>query len=453
MRLMGSGDRAALIEVQDGLTSITLPGKIPTSWYAFHGRQKHRMCRTRKADYSFTGQPRPMRGPGPSQDRRIVVALIVGAADTPVGVVPEFNSTELYALAVRDAAADAGASIHDIDLLITGNARDHAYLYHAEMVCEYLGITPERCISLQTGGASTVSAVAIANAAIEAGDSHFAVIAMADSMATGLGRSNAIEIMSSASHPQWEFQLGATIPALYALIATRYMHDYGITPEEVASVAVSDRYYAHRNDKAQFRDEITIADVVNSRLIADPLRLLDCAPVSDGGCAIAIANDRRFVRDDRPQVPILGYANATTHEHAGQAPSFSTTPAGLTSSLALERAGRTLKDVDIAMIYDAFSFLMCMALENIGFCKEGEGAAFVAAGETLPGGRIPTNTHGGVLSHAAPGRSSGLLLVTEAVRQLYGTCGHRQVDCSTALIDTIGGVNSSHGTLILGREG
>jgi acetyl-CoA acetyltransferase len=381
------------------------------------------------------------------------MALIVGVADTPVGIVPDLNSTELYALAIRGAVADAGATMHDIDFLITGNSREHPFLYHAEVMAEYMGISPERCITLQTGGATTVSAVAMANAAVEGGDAKLAVIAMADSMATGLGRSNAIENMSSASHPLWEHQLGATIPALYALIATRYMHEFGITSEQIAAVAVSDRHYAHRNEKAQYRDELTVKDVVNSRLIADPLHLLDCSPVSDGGCAIAIAKDRRFVRDDRPRAAILGYASAMTNEHISQAPSYAKTLAGHTTNLALDRANRTLEDIDIAMIYDAFSFMMCMAIEDIGFCKRGEGAAFVAAGETLPGGRLPTNTHGGVLSYAHPGRPSGLFLITEAARQLYGECGVRQVPCSTALVDTTGGINSSHGTLIIERQG
>src|SRR6202051_3182113 len=165
------------------------------------------------------------------------MALIVGVADTPVGVLPDLNATELYALAIRGAVADAGATVHDIDFLITGNSREHPFLHHAEVMAEYMGITPERCITLQTGGATTISAVAMANAAVEVGDAKLAVIAMADSMATGLGRSNAIENMSSASHPLWEQQLGATIPALYGLIATRYMHQYGIAPEETAAVA------------------------------------------------------------------------------------------------------------------------------------------------------------------------------------------------------------------------
>jgi acetyl-CoA acetyltransferase len=378
--------------------------------------------------------------------------LIVGVADTPVGVVPDFNATELYALAIRGAVADAGATLRDIDFLITGNSREHSFLYHAEAMAEYMGIAPQRCITLQTGGATTVSAVAMANAAVEAGDAKFAVIAMADSMATGLGRSNAIENMSSAAHPLWEHQLGATIPSLYALIATRYMHEYGITSEQIAAAAVSDRHYARLNEKAQYRDELTVEDVVNSRLIADPLHLLDCSPVSDGGCAIAIAKDPRFVRGDQPRAAILGYATTMTHEHISQAPGYAETPAAYTTKLALDRAKRTLEDIDVAMIYDAFSFMMCMALEDIGFCKRGEGGAFVAAGETLPGGRIPTNTHGGVLSYAHPGRPSGLFLVTEAAHQLYGECGVRQVPCSTALIDATGGINSSHATLIIGRE-
>ena len=381
------------------------------------------------------------------------MALIVGVADTPVGIVPDLNATELYALAIRGAVADAGATLQDIDFLITGNSREHPFLYHAEAMSEYMGITPKRCITLQTGAATTVSAIAMANAAVEAGDAELAVIAMADSMATGLGRSNAIENMASASHPLWEQRLGATIPSLYALTATRYMYEFGITAEQIAAVAVSDRYYAALNEKAQYRTELTVQDVVKSRLIADPLHLLDCSPVSDGGCAIAIAKHPRFVRDDRPRAAILGYSTAMTHEHVSQAPSYTESPAGYTTQLALDRAKRTLKDINIAMIYDAFTFAMCMAIEAIGFCKKGEGAAFVAAGETLPGGRLPTNTHGGVLSYAHPGRPSGLFLVTEAARQLYGGCGVRQVPCSTALVYATGGIISSHGTLIIEREG
>jgi acetyl-CoA acetyltransferase len=132
------------------------------------------------------------------------VALIVGVADTQVGVVPDLSATELYALAIRNAVADAGATVHDIDFLVTGNSREFPFLHHAEVMAEYMGIRPERCITQQTGGATTIHAVALANAAIEAGDSKLAVIALADSLASGMGRSNAIESMSSVSHPLWE---------------------------------------------------------------------------------------------------------------------------------------------------------------------------------------------------------------------------------------------------------
>ncbi len=380
------------------------------------------------------------------------MAKIVGVGDTPVGNVPELNATELYVMSIRGAVADAGATVKDIDMLITGNSREMPFLYHAEAMAEYMGIAPERCITLSTGGSTSISAMALANAAVESGDASLAVVAMADSMATGLGRSNAIENMATVSHPTYEHQLGPAIPALYALIATAYMHEFGITPEEIASVAVSDRYYASLNEKAQFRHEITVKDVLDSRLIADPLHLLDCSPVSDGGCAVAVAKHDRFIRDDRPQVEILGYANASSYEHISQAPSFTETVAGLTSRTALDRARRSLDDIDLAMIYDAFSFMMCLDLEDIGFCDKGDGGAFVAAGETLPGGRIPTNTHGGVLSYCHPGRPSGMFLIVEAAEQLYGRSGVRQAPCHAALIHASGGISSSHGTLILERN-
>lgn len=380
------------------------------------------------------------------------MAYIVGIADTPVGIVPDLDSTELYATAIRNGVADAGATVDDIDLLITGNSRERPFLYHAEAIAEYMGIQPERCVTVGTGAATTISALALANAAVEAGDAKLAVIAKADSMASGLGRSNAIADMATTSHPMWEHHLGPAIPSLYAFIATGYMHRYGITSEEIAAVSVSDRSWAHLNPNAQYRDEITVEDVVNSRLIADPLHLLDCSPVSDGGAAVAIARDQRFVREDRPRARILGHGSASSYEHISQAPSYTETVASQTSKLALDRAGRTLADVDIAMIYDAFSFMMCIDLEDIGFCKKGEGAAFVAAGETRMGGSLPTNTHGGVLSYAHPGRPSTMFLLTEAARQLFGECDERQVPCSTALVHSSGGISSSHGTVIIERE-
>jgi acetyl-CoA acetyltransferase len=380
------------------------------------------------------------------------MAYLVGIADTPVGIVPDLNATELYALAIRGAVADAGATVRDIDLLITGNSREHPFLYHAEAIAEYMGIQPERCVTVGTGGSTSITALALANAAVEAGDSKLAVIAKADSMASGLGRANAIADMATTSHPTWEHHHGPAIPSLYAMVATGYMHHYGITSEEIAAVSVSDRSWAHLNPAAQYRDEITVEDVVSSRLIADPLHLLDCSPVSDGGAAIAIAKDPRFHRDDRPKARIRGYANASSYEHISQAPSYTETVAGQTSKLALERAGRTLADIDVAMIYDAFSFMMCIDIEDIGFCKKGEGAAFVAAGETRMGGSLPTNTHGGVLSYAHPGRPSTMFLLTEAARQLFGECDQRQVPASTALVHASGGISSSHGTVIIERE-
>jgi acetyl-CoA acetyltransferase len=380
------------------------------------------------------------------------VASIVGLGVTPVGIVPDLGATQLYAMAIREAVGDAGRELPDIDLLITGNSRAEPFMYHAQAIAEYLGITPERCATFDTGGSTTLTAIAFAKAMVETGEAHTAVIAMADSLASGLGRSTAIQTMATVAHPLYEQANSPSIPSLYAQLATRYMYEFGVSAEDIAAVAVSDRAYAAMNEEAQFRDLITVQDVLESRLIADPLHLLDCSPVSDGGCAIVISAPRDHNSAGPASVAILGSANASNYEHISQAPSYTSTAASHTSKLALERAGRSLSDIDIAMIYDAFSFMMCMTLESIGVCGEGEGGSFVASGETGLKGALPTNTHGGVLSHSHAGRPSGLFLVVEAMRQLRADCGPRQVDCQTALVHCSGGIASSHGTMIFGKE-
>ncbi|GAA1869973.1 thiolase family protein [Asanoa iriomotensis] len=378
---------------------------------------------------------------------------IVGIGETPVGKVPDRSSTQLHADAIESAVRDAGLTLADIDLLMTGNSRPRPYLYHAEMVAEYLGIRPAHCLTVNTGGSTSAALIQYAAAMIVTGQAEVAVIAKADNLATGMGRQATIESMATIGHPEFEAPTGLLIPALYALVAARYYHRYAIKPEHVAEVAVVDRAHAALHPTAQFRKPLTVDDVLGSRLIADPLHMLECAAVSDGGAAFVITSAARARDLRQPPVYLLGMGESHPFEHVSQAAELSETGAADSGRAAFAAAGCRHEDIDVAMVYDAFSFIQPMQLEDLGFCAKGEGGEFVAAGHTRLGGRLPTNTHGGVLSHSHAGKPSSLFMVTEAVHQLRGMAGDRQVPgARTALVHTEGGILASHCTAIFSSE-
>lgn len=374
---------------------------------------------------------------------------ITGVGESPVGKVPGMSSADLYAQVITAAAEDAGIALGEVDALITGGSRVEPYLYHAEMMAEFLGITPQTCLTVNSGGSTSVSLLRLAAALLRSGMATQILIAKADNLATGMSRDSVVESMATIGHPELESPQGPTIPSLYALIEQRYLHRAGIEPEEVAHVAVVDRYHASLNPAAQYRDPITVADVVGSRLISDPLRLLECAPVSDGGCAVVLSKPERS-SGKHQRVNVLGVGEVHDFEHVTQAASLEHTGARLSGPAAFAEAGVGPADIDVAMVYDAFAFIQCMQLEDLGFCAPGDGPAFVADGNTRLGGRLPVNTHGGVLSHSHAGRPSAMFLIAEAVKQLRGVCGPRQVNgASTALVHGEGGILASHATAIL----
>ena len=378
---------------------------------------------------------------------------IVGAADTDVGKLPHFSPTALCVDAVCRALDDAGIPKDQVDGLVTCNSMVQPYMYHAEAMAEYLQIFPRLCISANAGGGTTFSTIQHAAAAIACGDCTTVVVAMADSLRTGLSREQSKKIQSSTGHPEFETPYGATVPAFYALIARAHMDAYGTTPEQMASVAVSCRRHAARNPAAQMRELITIEDVLNSRMIADPLHLLDCSLVSDGGAAIVMTSAERASDFPHDPVYILGAGEGHGHEHVSQARSLTTSAAVESGRRAYRMAGLGAADIDIAQLYDCFTPVVLIELEDLGFCEKGEAGAFVESNGTAPGGLLPMNTHGGMLSHCHPGNPGAMFLLTEAVAQLRHAAGERQVeDAEVALVHGQGGIMSSHATLILGRE-
>lgn len=378
---------------------------------------------------------------------------IVGYADTEVGVIPDKGPTQLCAEAIIGALDDAGLSLGDVDGLITCNSMADPYLYPAEMMAEYLQIFPGYCHGLGAGGGAAYSALHYAASAIATGMATTVVVGMAESLRTGLTRDQAMAIQSSTGHPQFEAPFGPTVPAFYGLVARAYMHEYGATAEQFAAVAVNAREHAMRHPGAQMRDPITIDDVLDSRMIADPLRLLDCSLVSDGGCAVVLtAADRaKDLRQD--PVYLLGAGEGHSHEHISAAHSLTASAAADSGRMAYEMAGIGPQDIDVAGIYDCFTPVVLIELEDLGFCGKGEAGAFVAEGGLALDGALPSNTHGGLLSHSHTGSPGAMFALTECVQQLRGTADDRQVaGAEIALVHAQGGILSSHCTLILGKE-
>ncbi len=378
---------------------------------------------------------------------------IVGAADTRVGIVPEFNAIGLCADAALKAMADAGIDKSQIDGLVTCNSMTEPHFYAAEVLAEYLQIFPSYCVSTSAGGGTTYTSLLQAAMAIEQGLCNTVLLVLGDCLRSGLSREQALRMQSSTGHREFEIPHGPTVPAYYALIARAHMDRYGTTAEQLAAVAVEARQHAARNPAAQKRDPITIADVLNSRMIADPLHLLDCSLVSDGGAAVILTSADRAADFPKPPVYILGAGEGHGHEHISAARSLTTSAAVESGQRAFKMAGLQAADIDVAGIYDCFTPVVLIELEDLGFCAKGEAGAFVAAGETSLQGSLPMNTHGGLLSHCHPGNPGAMFALTEMVTQLREAAGERQVlNAETALVHAQGGIMSSHATLILGRE-
>lgn len=378
---------------------------------------------------------------------------IIGAFDTKVGRIPERSATALCVDAALGAIRDAGLILADVDGLVTCNSMAQPYMYHAEAVAEYLGIRPRYCATAAAGGGATFTVMYQAALAIDAGICDTVVIAMADSLRTGLSREAAMIMQSSSGHPQYETPYGATVPGYYALIAQAYLRAYGAKPEHFASVAVSGRAHAVLNPAAEMQKTITVEDVLASRLIADPLRLLDCSLVSDGGAAVVLTRADRATHQPHKPVYLLGAGEGRGHEHISQASSLIHSSARQSGERAFSMARLNPADVDFAQVYDCFTPVALIEMEDLGLCGEGEAGDFFLRGDGAPGGRLPINTHGGLLSHSHPGNPGSMFALTESVRQLRGGLGVRQVkDANVGLVHAQGGILSSHCTVVLGTE-
>jgi len=378
---------------------------------------------------------------------------IVGIGETEVGSLRGRGATEICADASRRALADAGLVKDQLDGLITCNPWVESHLYHAEMFAEYLQIFPRYSMTLNAGGATSLAALHHAASAIVTGMCDTVLITSGDNPRTGMTPGETASKMLTTVHPQFDAPYGMGLQGAYAFAARAHMHEFGTTSEQLAAVAVAARYHASLNPGAEMREPIEISDVLNSPVIADPLHVLDCSLWSDGGAAVVVVAAERA--RDFPQRPVymLGIGEGHWHEHIFQARSLVTTAASESGPRAYEMAGLGPDDMDFAQVYDCFTSVAIAELEDLGFCKKGEGGPFVADGNAVLGGRLPVNTHGGLLSHSHTGHPGSMFALTEAVTQLRGQGGARQVPgAEVGLVHGQGGVLSSHCTLILGNE-
>jgi acetyl-CoA acetyltransferase len=375
---------------------------------------------------------------------------IAGVGLAGCGEAPGWTETEIAAAAAKNALDDAGLGVHEVDGLVVASTN---IFMSGLALAEHLGVRPKFTESTMVGGSSFVGHLMPAALALNAGLCDTVLVAYGSNQRTGVGRGEAGRYKMALDpqvfeHPYKPFNP----PTSYALAAARHMHQYGTTRAQLAEIAVAARNWARLNPEAFAREPLTVDEVLASRMISDPLTVRDCCLVTDGGGAYVLVRAERA--KDLPKKPayLLGAGAAHWHRQISSMPDLTVTAATESGRRAYEMAGLGAQDVDVVELYDAFTINTLLFLEDLGFCGKGEGGAFVSGGRIAPGGALPVNTNGGGLSCVHPGMY-GIFLLIEAVRQLRGEAGARQVqDAAVALAHGNGGVLSSQITAILGTK-
>jgi acetyl-CoA C-acetyltransferase len=400
-------------------------------------------------------------------------ACIVGAYEHPTRKADDLSVLRLHADVAKGALADAGLSKTDIDgYFCAGDAPGLG----AATVAEYLGLNLRHVDSTECGGSAPILHVAHAAAAIAAGRCNVALITLAGRPRAQMAQAQAAALAAGPGKdgkpakpplalrppdpdaPELAFELpyGPATQNLYAMVAKRHMYEFGTTSEQLAWIKVAASHHAQHNSFAMLREVVTVDDVVNSPLVSDPLHRLDCCVMSDGGGALIVARPEIAKQLKRPLVMVRGTGEAPKHGMGGQI-DLTYSAAAWSGPRAFAEAGVTPQDIQYASLYDSFTITVLMQLEDLGFCKKGEGGRFVMDGNLISGvGKLPFNTDGGGLCNNHPANRGGITKVIEAVRQLRGEA-HPKVQvphCSLALASGIGGALASRhtaATLILER--
>jgi acetyl-CoA acetyltransferase len=376
------------------------------------------------------------------------MSFVTGVGLTSFGKHDGSTTLDLMSTAAESALADAGLKRSDIDGVLCGYSTTMPHIMLATLFAEHFGIRPSYCHAIQVGGATGMAMAMLAHHLVDAGVVRHVLVVGGENRLSGQSRDASIQALAQVGHPAYEVPLGPTIPAYYGLVASRYMHEYGVTQQDLAEFAVLMRAHAATHPGAQFHDPISVADVMASKPVALPLKLLDCCPVSDGGAALVVS----FEPTSEARVKVRGCAQAHTHQHVSAMPALSELGAEIAIARAKTAAGVAISDVRYAAVYDSFTITLLMLLEDLGLAQRGEAAAMARSGYFGRDGAMPLNTHGGLLSYGHCGVGGAIAHLVETHLQMTGRAGDRQVrDASLALLHGDGGVLSSHVSMFLER--
>lgn len=374
------------------------------------------------------------------------MAWISGVGLTQFGRLPGTGALGWQTRAAEAALRDAGAARSAVDGVLAGYATTWGHLMPANVLAEHLGVRPRVAAGMSVGGATGLAMTAHAAHLVDAGAATCVLVAAGEDRASGQSRDTSIGTLAQVGHPEREVPLGANVPAYYALLASAYLHRHRLDASALAPLAVLMRRHARLHPGAHFRDPVTVANVVGSRPVADPLRLLDCCPISDGGAAVVITAEPWSKRSVR----VAGLGQAHLHQHVSEA-DFDDFGARVSARRALAEAGIETADLNVAGVYDSFTITLALLLEELGLAPPGQAGARAREGYFDNDGALPLNTHGGLLSYGHSGVAGGMAHLVEVVTQLRGEAGCRQSarHPQWGLVHADGGVMSAHVTAVL----
>lgn len=385
-------------------------------------------------------------------------AVISGIGETSFRDLPDLSEVGICVEAASTAVADAGINWNDIDGLILQPPFHASPRFHM-LVGEALGLYLKTFTeSTSMGGASYGANLQVAKWAVESGLCKNVLLVAGEKLRTGHSSGAAMMASVGAHNLDYEYPYGATVPAYYGLLAARYLYEYGLGEDALAPIAVTQRRHAGLNPAATYREPITVNDVLESPMISTPLHRLECALVNDGGAAYVVSG-KGSSADPAREVALSGIGIAQSHYHMGHlvrgdgaGHDLTHTVVDVAGRRAFEQAGVTVDDLDLAMIYDSFTITVALQLEDLGIAERGQSGAFISEGNMDLGGKLPLNTHGGLLSCAHPGACGGMTHFVEAVRQIRGEAGERQVQgCRTAVVTSASAVASNFSVSILAK--
>ena len=377
----------------------------------------------------------------------MTVAIVGASETTELGRIPGLSQLQLHADAALNAMADAKIKPSDIDGVATAGASPTE-------IAHYLGLEPRWADGTSVGGCSFMLHVRHAVAAIEAGHFSTVLITHGEGGRSGVGRGGFFGGGGGASLAvQFEMPYGPNGPTtMFTVGVLRYMKEFGLTHEQLASVAVVQREWAGLNPRASYREPITVADVLDSRMIAYPFHKLECCLVTDGGGALILTAAERAPDFPTKPVYILGTGESVETPMISQMQDLTTSRSfRIAGQDAMRSAGISHDDVDHLMVYDAFAHLPIYGLEDLGFVERGEAGAFIEEGHTRPGGKLPLNTNGGGLSYMHSGMY-GMYALQESVRQIRGTAAAQVEGAEVSVCLGVGGMFAASGCIIMGSQ-